>query len=285
VWAGLKGTNSYAWASELVPVVVLAAAIRWRGLTVLRAGLGKFWAVWGATAVVLVMLVAPLARAAKGLTTTSLGSCDAADYGAGARVLMEFARGERGGFMGLTEVVRVMSVDNFFDYWTRLNHFAPAALIALNGTILDCAPHELTSLMTMVILAGSVPVVLWCEPDHMVCGGAHGDGAVAGGAGDRGGDVGGAGVVAGAIGLGEGGELRWRFGVGVWFGAGELWIYPVDRAGAGAGVCGGPRDLAAAGEKVGGVERGDGGAAGGGRGDFLGAGGGFGGAARAVATV
>ena len=161
VWAGLKGTNSYAWASELVPVVVLAAAIRWRGMTVLRAGLGKFWAVWGATAVVLAMLVAPLARAAKGLTTTSLGSCDAADYGAGARVLMEFARGERGGFMGLTEVVRVMSVDNFFDYWTRLNHFAPAALIALNGTILDCAPHELTSLMTMVLLAGSVPVVFW----------------------------------------------------------------------------------------------------------------------------
>ena len=161
VWLGLNGTNSYAWASELVPAAVLAAAIRWRGLTVLRAGLGKFWAVWGATAVVLAMLVAPLARAAKGLTTTSLGSCDAADYAAGARVLMEFARDERGGFMGLTEVVRVMSVDNFFDYWTRLNHFAPAALIALNGTILDCAPHELTSLMTMVILAGSVPVVFW----------------------------------------------------------------------------------------------------------------------------
>ena len=74
---------------------------------------------------------------------------------------MEFARGDREGFLGLTEVVRVMSVDNFFDYWTRLNHFVPAALIALNGTILDCAPHELTGLMTMVLLAGSVPVVFW----------------------------------------------------------------------------------------------------------------------------
>ena len=51
------------------------------------------------------------------------------------------------------------------------------------------------------------------------------------------------------------------------------------------GVHGIARDLAAAGEKVGGVERGDVGAAGGGRGDFLGAGGGFGGAARAVAAV
>ena len=160
-WAGLKGTNSYAWASELVPVAVLAGAIRWRGLAVLRAGLEKFWAVGAATAVVLAMLVTPLARASKGLTTTSLGSCDAADYAAGARVLMEFSRGERGGFMGLTEVVQVMSVDNFFDYWTRLNHFVPAALIALNGTILDCAPYELTSLMTMVLLAGSVPVVFW----------------------------------------------------------------------------------------------------------------------------
>ena len=34
------------------------------------------------------------------------------DYAAGARVLMEFARSDRDGFIGLSEVVRVMSVDN-----------------------------------------------------------------------------------------------------------------------------------------------------------------------------
>lgn len=159
--AGLRGTNSYGWASEALPAGLLAVAVFWRGPKVLTAGLKKFWPVWGATVIVFVILVLPLARASKGLTTTSLGSCDAADYAGGARVLMEFARGDRGGFIGLTEVVRVMSADNFFDYWIRLNHFGPAALIALNGTILDCAPHELTGLMTMVLLAGSLPVVFW----------------------------------------------------------------------------------------------------------------------------
>ncbi|MBC7369678.1 MAG: hypothetical protein H7343_23160 [Undibacterium sp.] len=159
--AGLRGTHTYAWASEVVPVVLLLGAGWWRGQGALWAGVKKFWPVWSATAVTLAVLVLPLARASKGLTPTSLGSCDAADYAAGARVLMEFAQGDRQGFLGLTEVVRVMSADNFFDYWTRLNHFTPAALIALNGTILDCGPYELTSLMTMVLLAGSLPMVFW----------------------------------------------------------------------------------------------------------------------------
>jgi len=175
VWAGahtgLRGTDSYAWASEVVPLALLALALRWRGgpagakvsgrLRVLGGELRRFGGVGLVTVLVLAALVLPLARASKGLTTISLGGCDAADYAAGARVLMEFARGDREGFLGLTEVVRVMSADNFFDYWTRLNHFVPAALIAFNGTILDCAPHELTSLMTMVLLAGSLPVVFW----------------------------------------------------------------------------------------------------------------------------
>ena len=160
-YAGLKGTASYAWASEAVPAVLLAAGIWRRGGGVLLAGLKKMPAVWLATAVCLAALVLPLARASKGLTTVSLGSCDAADYAAGARVLMEFARGDREGFLGLTEVVRVMSVDNFFDFWLRLNHFTPSALIALNGTVLDCAPYELTGLMTMVLLAASIPPVYW----------------------------------------------------------------------------------------------------------------------------
>ena len=159
--AGLKGTNHYAWWSEVVPVAVLVGALARHGVGVWRAGVRKFWPLWGVTAVVLAALVFPLARASKGLTTSSLGSCDAADYAAGARVLMEFARGDRDGFIGLSEVVQVMSVDNFFDYWVRLNHFVPAALIALNGTILDCAPYELTGVMTMVLLAGSLPVVFW----------------------------------------------------------------------------------------------------------------------------
>jgi len=42
-----------------------------------------------------------------------------------------------------------------------LNHFTPSALIALNGTIFHCAPHELTGVLTAVVFASSVPVVFW----------------------------------------------------------------------------------------------------------------------------
>ncbi len=165
VWFGalanFKGTNSYAIVSEILPVVLLVAACWRRGARSLWVDVQRIGLVWLACAGVLVLLVTPLAWASKGLTTVSLASCDAADYAAGARVLQEFARTDREGYLGLTEVVRVQSVDNFFDYWTRLNHFTPSALIAFNGSVLHCAPHELTSLLTIVLLAGSLPVVFW----------------------------------------------------------------------------------------------------------------------------
>jgi hypothetical protein len=158
---GFRGTNAYAWWSLAVPAALLiegGARLGWR-----RVGqdLGRVGLVGGVLAGVLVLLVLPVAIASEGLTSLSLGSCDAADYAAGARVLMEFASGDRSGFLGLTEVVRVHSVDNVFDYWTRLNHFTPAALMALNGTVLGCAPHEIATLLTAVLLAAGVPVVFW----------------------------------------------------------------------------------------------------------------------------
>jgi len=165
VWAGayanLPGTNSYAWWSEMIPAGLLMVAWRRRGLRAWCGDAGQFGVVVAVMAGCLGAIVLPLALAAKGLTTVSLGSCDAADYAAGARVFMEFARSDRGGFLGLTEVVRVMSADNFFDFWLRLNHFTPSALVALNGTILDCAPHELIGVLTAVLLASTVPLVFW----------------------------------------------------------------------------------------------------------------------------
>ena len=164
VWAGayanLRGTDRYAWASEAIPAALLALAL-WRRGRAAAQDLARLWGVWALTAGCLVALVRPLARAASGLTTHSLGSCDAADYAAGARVLKEFAHSDRSGFLGLTEVVRVMSCDNFFDFWLRLNHFSPSALIALNGTIFDRAPYEITGLLGLVLLASAVPVVFW----------------------------------------------------------------------------------------------------------------------------
>jgi hypothetical protein len=165
VWAGayanLAGTDAYGRASLVLPAVLLFGAARWRPPTrwwsdlVRCAGLGL------GMAGCLLALVVPLARSSPELTTISLGSCDAADYAAGARVLMEFARGERGGFLGQVEVVQVMSVDNFFDFWLRLNHFTPSALIAMAGSVFGRAPFELTSLLTAVLAVTVMPVVFW----------------------------------------------------------------------------------------------------------------------------
>ncbi len=160
-YAGLSGTNSYGYASEVIPAVLLAWALRRHGPRAAWTDVTRVGLVWAAVAGCLVVLVLPVAIASRGLTTISMGSCDAADYAAGARVLMEFARADRDGFIGLVEVVQVHSVDNFFDYWLRLNHFTPAALMALNGTVLQCAPHEIATLFTAVLLAGAVPIVFW----------------------------------------------------------------------------------------------------------------------------
>ncbi len=160
-YAGLKGTQSYAWIAESLPVVLLIGA-RWRRTAAeATRDVVTLWSVWIVMAGVLGAIMWPLAQGAHGLGTVSLGSCDAADYAAGGRALLEFARGDRSGFMGLTEVVRIGSVDNFSDYWLRLNHFTPAALIALNSAVFACPPHELLSLLTAVLLAAAVPTVWW----------------------------------------------------------------------------------------------------------------------------
>jgi hypothetical protein len=165
VWAGshtwLSGTDSYAWWSEVIPAALLWLGLRRLGARRALTDVNRFGLVWAITAGCLVLLVLPLAFASRGLTTVSLGSCDAADYAAGARVLREFVNSERIGFLGLTEVVRVGSVRNFIDYWLRLNHFTPSALMAINGTVLGCAPHEIASLLTAALLAGALPVVFW----------------------------------------------------------------------------------------------------------------------------
>ncbi len=159
-YSGLHGTNQYSWWAELIPAALAVVALRRKGSQLAR-DLARFGGVGAIVLASLAVLVRPLARAAGHLTTASLGSCDAADYAAGARTLMEFAHSDRTGFLGLTEVVRVMSADNFFDFWLRLNHFTPAALLALNGSIFRLAPHEITGVYTAVLLAGSVPVVFW----------------------------------------------------------------------------------------------------------------------------
>lgn len=162
----LPGTDSYAGASLLLPAGLLLAAAGWTGGWRmlggrLRAGLGGPWGMWLVMAVTFCLVVYPFTRPPVGLTCVAMGSCDAADYAAGARVFKEFAAGDRSGFLGLTEVVQLLSVTNFYDFWLRLNHFTPSALIALNGSLLGCQPHELTSLLGVVLLTLNLPAVWW----------------------------------------------------------------------------------------------------------------------------
>jgi hypothetical protein len=166
VWAGahsgLAGTQAYAWPSELIPVVLLAAA--WRRPGALRQSLMSLGGAVGAAGLVVAagwMLLTPMKEASHRPTSLSLGSCDSADYAAGARVLQEFSRHDRTGFLGLPEVTHVRSVDYFFDFWLRLNHFTPSALIAHNAVILDSRPHELTSLTGVMLALCNVPLMLF----------------------------------------------------------------------------------------------------------------------------
>jgi hypothetical protein len=161
VWAGahtdLAGTDVYGRFALILPLVLLGlawwrcGAPDWRAMVRLR-GVGLVMLA------VLLVVAGSMSSASRRLTSFSLGSCDAADYAAGARVFREFASGDREGFMGLTEVVRILSVDNFHDYWVRLNHFTPSAIAALNATLLGREPFELISLLGGVFLVLGVPV-------------------------------------------------------------------------------------------------------------------------------
>lgn len=167
VWAGahtpLHGTAQYAWWSELLPLGLLVAGWRrqgqrakgWRRPGFLRRPevlVGVIMAI-GAW-----FLLSPMAAAGRGVTSSSLGSCDHADYAAGARVLAEFSPSDRTGMLGLTEVTRTGSVEYFFDFWLRLNHFTPSALIAHNSTILGLEVYRLVSLTAVILLLLNVPL-------------------------------------------------------------------------------------------------------------------------------
>ncbi|MBX3735398.1 MAG: hypothetical protein KF715_01805 [Candidatus Didemnitutus sp.] len=157
---GLPGTNSYAWASEALPAVLLVLGV-WRRRGRIGADLARFGWLGLAMCVLLAIAVWPFAAASNRLTSSSMGSCDAADYAAGARVLREFSKDDRIGFMGLREVVELHSVDNFFDHWIRLNHFAPSALIAHHAGIFGLRGFEIINVFTAGLLALSLPLVFW----------------------------------------------------------------------------------------------------------------------------
>ena len=168
VWAGthtaLAGTDRYARASLVLPAGLMLAVIAARGprgAWKLFAELRRWWAVGVVMAVSLTLQTYPFTRPPRVLTSIAMTSCDAADYAAGARVFKEFAHGDRTGFLGAAEPVAQLGVDNFFDFWLRINHFSPSALIALDASMFRWQPHELTTLMGVVLLTIQLPGVFW----------------------------------------------------------------------------------------------------------------------------
>jgi len=156
----VAGTDTYALASEALPLALAAAGGR-RGLPWVRARWRTLIPVALAMAVVGWVLLSPMTqRGGWTLTSSSLGSNDHADYAAGARVFKEFARGDRTGFMGQSEVTQVGSTPYFFDLWLRLNHFTPSAVIAHQCTILGLQPYQLISLNAALLVMLNLPPVL-----------------------------------------------------------------------------------------------------------------------------
>lgn len=168
VWAGahtpLAGTDAYARASEVLPAATLGVALWRAGRAIAGLRLRQLGGGAGVGVILLVagwLLLSPMTRVSRWPTSTSLGSCDHADYAAGARVLQEFAHDDRTGFLGLPEVTRIRSVEYFFDFWLRLNHFTPSALLAHHGTVFDLEPYRLVSVLAVGLLLCNVPVTLF----------------------------------------------------------------------------------------------------------------------------
>lgn len=168
VWAGahtpLHGTAQYAWWSELLPLGLFAAGWSRLGIRAKGGSRPRFLRrpevlVSAIMVIGAWFLLSPMAAAGRGVTSSSLGSCDHADYAAGARVLAEFSPSDRTGMLGLTEVTRIGSVEYFFDFWLRLNHFTPSALIAHNSTIFGLEVYRLVSLTAAILLLLNVPLV------------------------------------------------------------------------------------------------------------------------------
>jgi hypothetical protein len=167
VWAGahssLAGTDVYARASEGLPLVLglTALGLYWR--TFLRG----IWAARGLAVVMLAggwLLLSPMASASKELTTLSMGGCDHADYAAGARVFQEFAHGDRTGLLGQPEVTSVGTAKAYFDFWLRLNHFTPSAVMAHNCSILGLRPWQIAGVTGVALALLNLPgLILLCR--------------------------------------------------------------------------------------------------------------------------
>lgn len=162
--SGHRLSLSWTWAAVIAAGVLAAGVVlreRRRLPRLVFRGLRRHGAVLVLTCGVLLVTARPFAQARLGLTTISLGSCDAADYAAGANLLRDVDPDDRSGFNGHTETVALRSVDTFYGHWLRLNHFAPAALLAWFSQLFGLPVFKLVTALAIALHAAAVPAVFW----------------------------------------------------------------------------------------------------------------------------
>lgn len=161
VWLNLPGTDSYHIWAEAIPLGLLIGALatrrRRRAAKTFLVG-RQTWIVGAITVTSMLLLASPLITGGNGANTISLGNCDAPDYAAGARAMQQFRFDSQEGFLGQPDVHGLPAVGGFFGYWVRLNHFGPAAMIALNSSALGVPVYKIISLLGMLFFAALVPL-------------------------------------------------------------------------------------------------------------------------------
>ena len=135
--AGWNIEQAAYWVHALA-FVPLAAALGWRRTRrrlVHTASASESWATLGVVFIAVILAISPLeAGPMRGLATLSLGSCDAPDYAFGARLFLEKGNHLHHGFWVQQEVHELGEM-NLWSYWTRLNHFGPAACFAFTSAL------------------------------------------------------------------------------------------------------------------------------------------------------
>jgi hypothetical protein len=162
VSTGQRVTATWVWLTvAVVPVPILVVSDRRRLLPLVIGGLRRHVGVLGLAVLALLAIARPLVLARLGLTSVSFGSCDAADYAGGAALLRDIEPDDLSGFNGQTETVALRSVDTFYGHWMRINHFAPAAMLAWFSVLFGLPLFKLVTALGIALHAAAVPAVFW----------------------------------------------------------------------------------------------------------------------------
>lgn len=167
-WIAMAGgtVEKFGPGMNFLPVVLLGTALlrrktrRWIAAS-WRTRMPKVCLLTAGAAVAFAVFPAALSKFHPGeLTTFSFGSCDAPDYVMGARLFLEKGRAAHGGFWSQSEVHQFSDGLTLWSYWTRLNHFGPAALMAMISATFRLPFWQIGTVLAAALGAAVVPLVL-----------------------------------------------------------------------------------------------------------------------------